>query len=165
MEGLTLFHIGCGGDYHEGFVNIDRSTVSPRGKKVKLDLIFELGEKWPYNEDNFVDGIVSMHVLQQLSWRDLVTCLREAYRVLKKGGVMRFGCPMVELYKYDLDYLLGWNNINLFSKDLLENVFERVGFSSFNEDSNRSVYTPKLPILTTVDNRRDRGTCYFEAIK
>jgi predicted SAM-dependent methyltransferase len=162
MENLTLFHIGCGGDYHKGFVNIDRSTVTPRGKKVKLDLIFELGEKWPYNEDNFVDGIVSMHVLQQLSWRDLVTCLREAYRVLKKGGVMRFGVPVVELYKYDLDYLLGWNNINLFSRDLLENVFERIGFSLFEE---KGFGKSKLPILTTIDNRENRGTLYFEATK
>ena len=160
MENLTLFNIGCGGDYKEGFVNIDRSVVSPRGKRIKVDLVFELGEKWPYNEDNFVDGIVSMHVLQQLSWRDLVMCLREAYRVLKIGGIMRFGCPTVEVGR-DLDYLLGWNNINLFSKDLLEKVFSRIGFSLEEKEFGQS----KLPILATLDNRKDRGTIYFEAIK
>jgi len=162
MDKPILFHIGCGGDYHKGFLNIDRSVISPRGRRVKLDLIFELGEKWPYQVGGFVDGIVSMHVLQQLSWRDLVTCLREAYRVLKKGGVMRFGCPMVEMVGYDLDYLLGWNNINLFSKDLLKEVFGRIGFSSFEE---REFGKSALPILATVDNRKDRGTTYFEAIK
>ncbi len=64
---MTLFHLGCGGDYRKGFVNIDRSDISPRGKKVKLDLIFNIGEKWPYNENEFVDGIVSMHVLSNLN--------------------------------------------------------------------------------------------------
>ncbi len=165
MENLTLFHLGCGGDYKEGFVNIDRSDVSPRGKKTKVDLIFDIGAKWPYNEDEFVDGIVSMHVLQQLEWRKLVVCLRESYRVLKKGGVMRFGCPIAELHKYDLDYLLGWNNVNLFSQDLLENVFFRIGFSDFFCDDNKYIRKPTLPILSTVDNRQTRGTVYFEAIK
>jgi predicted SAM-dependent methyltransferase len=162
MGDLTLFHIGCGGDYREGFVNIDRATVSPRGKKVKVDVVMELGEKWPYDESEFVDGIVSMHVLQQLHWRDLITCLREAYRVLKRGGVMRFGCPVTNISSYDLDYFLGWNNINLFSADLLENVFKRIGFREFYTISFNS---SKLPILATVDNRKDRGTWYFEAIK
>jgi SAM-dependent methyltransferase len=162
MGNLTLFHIGCGGDYHEGFVNIDRSTISPRGKKVKVDLVFELGEKWPYDESEFVDGIVGMHVLQQLYWRDLITCLREAYRVLKKGGIIRFGCPTVGLAGYDLDYLLGWNNINLFSYDLLEYVFTKIGFQDFHQcEFGESL----LPILATIDNRKDKGTEYFEAIR
>lgn len=161
-QGLVLFHIGCGGDYHEGFVNSDRSLISPRGKRVKLDLIFELGEKWPYNEDNFVDGIVSMHVLQQLPWRQLVVCLSEAYRVLKPGGVFRFGCPIVELYDYPLDWLLGWNNINLLSADILRHVITRIGFSSF---AAKDYGESSLPILASLDNRKDRGTAYFEAIK
>ena len=162
MEHLVLFNIGSGGDYHEDFVNIDRSLISPSGKRVKLDLIFELGEKWPYEESEFVDGIVSMHVLQQLSWRNLTTCLTEAYRVLKVGGVFRFGCPMIEMEDRPLDYLLGWNNINLFSEDLLRNVFKRIGFSSFDK---RLFGDSVLPILASVDNRKDRGTHYFEAIK
>jgi predicted SAM-dependent methyltransferase len=162
VQTLTLFNIGCGGDYHEGFVNIDRSVISPRGKRVKIDLVFELGEKWPYNEKEFVDGIVGMHVLQQLSWRELITCLREAYRVLKKGGGMRFGCPMAEMEEYDLDYLLGGNNINLFNEDLLRMGFIRIGFGKFHR---REFGESALPILATVDNRKDRGTWYFEAIK
>jgi SAM-dependent methyltransferase len=162
MGNLTLFHIGCGGDYHKGFVNIDRSIISPRGKHIKVDLVFELGDKWPYDESEFVDGIVSMHVLQQLPWRNLIVCLREAYRVLKKGGVFRFGCPVTNLSSYDLDYLLGWNNVNLFSADLLEQVFTRIGFKEFYTISFGS---SMLPILATIDNRKDRGTWYFEAIK
>lgn len=162
MGNLTLFHIGCGGDYQEGFVNIDRSDISPRGKKTKIDLIFDIGQKWPYDESNFVDGIVSMHVLQQLHWRQLIVCIRESNRVLKEGGVMRFGCPTIEMASYDVDYLLGWNNVNLFSAILLERVFVRLGFREFYK---KEFGESTLPILATVDNREDRGTHYFEAIK
>lgn len=162
MAEVTLLHLGCGGDYKEGFINCDRTTISPRGKKTKVDLIFELGEKFPFNEDGFVDGIVAMHVFQQLPWRGLVFCLRECHRLLKPNGVLRFGSPSVELTEYDLDYLLGWNNINLFGIPLVLSVLERVGFSSVSvKDYGESA----LPILATVDNRKDRGTIYFEAIK
>lgn len=157
----SLLHLGCGGDYKEGFTNCDRTTISPRGKKQKVDLVFELGDKFPFNENEIFDGIVSMHVFQQLYWRDLISCFRECYRLLKFGGVLRFGSPTVEL-PYDIDYLLGWNNVNLFSRDLILNVLHKVGFKLV---ETRRFGESQLPILATVDNRKDRGTIYFEAIK
>ena|SRR3990167_1348427 len=158
----VLFHLGCGGDYKKGFVNVDRTTISPRGREQKVDLVFELGEKFPFMDDNFVDGIVAMHVFQQLQWRGLVCCFRECYRILKPGGVLRFGSPTVDLEEYDLDYLLGWNNINLFSVDIVVRVLYRIKFSSvFIREFGQSAF----PVLATVDNRKDRGTTYFEAIK
>lgn len=156
-----LLNLGCGTDYRTGFVNIDRTTTSPDGKKLKVDLLLELGEAFPY-KDGSVDGVVAMHVLQQLGWRDLVSCIREVYRVLKNGGVFRIGCPMVEMAGYDLNYLLGWNNINLFSEQLLVNVFKRVGFKYL---LRRGFGESELPVLAIVDNREDRGTWYFDAIK
>jgi SAM-dependent methyltransferase len=161
MDGLKLLHIGAGGDSKKGFINSDKTLVW-KGKKRQLDDVFELGGLWPYESDS-IDGIVSMHVLQQLSWRELAFfALPEALRVLKKGGVMRFGCPMVEIEDKNLEWLLGWNNINLFHEDLLRRVFERVGFSSFTEcEYGKSV----LPILAKLDNRKDRGTRYYEVIK
>lgn len=149
MYHMTLLHIGCGNRRYEGFVNVDKAEL-------------DISKTWPYGDET-VDGIVSMHVLQQLTWRELVVALRESHRVLKKAGVMRFGCPMVELAKWDLDYLLGWNNINLFSEDLLRTVLvDRIGFSVFH----KSTYGQSLQqILARVDNRRDRGTVYFDVVK
>lgn len=157
-----LLHIGCGGDYKKGFVNSDKSLIW-KGEKRQLDDVFDLGGPWPYDNE-VVDGIVSMHVLQQLTWRELAFCaFPEAKRVLKKGGVMRFGCPMVEIEDKPLEWLLGWNNINLFSEDLLYNVIvKRVGFSSFHE---KPFGESSIPLLATVDNRRNRGTRYYECIK
>jgi ubiquinone/menaquinone biosynthesis C-methylase UbiE len=121
-----------------------------------------LGEPWPY-ENESIDGIVGMHVFQQLSWRELLVAFREAYRVLKKGGVLRMGCPMVEISDKSLDFLLGWNNINLFSFDLLNRVLiERIGFTSF---KNCHYQETVMPEFVQIDNRPNRGTHYLEAIK
>ena len=86
----------------------------------------------------------------------------EAKRVLKKGGVLRMGMPMIEIDKA-LEYLLGWRNINLFSLELLKQVLvDRIGFRRFRE---RGYKRSWLPILTIADNRQHRGTLYMDVIK
>lgn len=156
-----LLHVGAANRYYEGFINSDKMTHW-KGRKYKLDAVMPLGEPWPYKNKS-IDGIVGMHVFQQLSWRELVVAFREAYRVLKPGGVLRMGCPMVEHNKYDLDYLLGWNNINLFSFDLLERVLvDRIGFSKID---NCDYQVTAIEEFKKIDNRKDRGTWYIEAIK
>lgn len=157
-----LLHIGCGGDYRKGFINSDK-VLEWKGETRQLDDVFDLGGPWPYESES-VDGIVSMHALQQLTWRELAFfAFPEAKRVLKKGGVMRFGCPMVEIEDKSLEWLLGWNNINLFHEDLLKRVLvDRIGFSDFTE---RAYRQSAIPELGRVDNRKDRGTRYYEVIK
>lgn len=160
MEHLML-HVGCANRYYEGFINSDKMT-GWKGKEYKLDLVMPLGEPWPY-ENESIDGIIGMHVFQQLSWRELVVAFREAYRVLKPRGVLRMGCPMVEIEDKDLDYLLGWNNINLFSFDLLKKVLvDRIGFLELKKCDYQET---RIDQFKQIDNRRDRGTHYFEAYK
>ena len=153
-------HVGCANRYYEGFINSDKVEVW-KGKKRKLDLVMDLGKPWPYKDES-VDGIVGMHVFQQLTWRELLVAFSEAKRVLKKGGVLRIGCPMIEIDK-PLEYLLGWRNINLFSLDLLKTVLvDRIGFRRFRE---RGYKRSWLPILTIADNRQHRGTLYMDVVK
>ncbi|OGD42187.1 hypothetical protein A2193_03415 [Candidatus Azambacteria bacterium RIFOXYA1_FULL_42_37] len=155
-----ILHVGCANRYYEGFVNSDKVEVW-KGKKRKLDLVMDLGKSWPYKDES-VDGIVGMHVFQQLTWRELIVAFSEAKRVLKKGGVLRMGCPMIEIDK-PLEYLLGWRNINLFSLDLLKQVLvDRIGFRRFRE---RGYKRSWLPILTIADNRQHRGTLYMDVVK
>jgi len=156
-----LLHVGAANRYYEGFINSDMRTEW-KGKQNKLDLVMDLSKSWPYENDS-VDGIVGMHVFQQIDWRGLVVAFKEAYRVLKPGGVLRMGCPMVEIEDKPLDYLLGWNNINLFSIDLLKMVLvDRIGFRHFKQ---RGYGRSRIPELAKIDNRNNRGTLYFEAIK
>ncbi len=160
MGAMTLLHVGCANRYYEGFINSDLRSEW-KGKKHKLDIQMDMTKPWLYKDES-VDGIVGMHVFQQIDWRGLIVAFREAHRVLKRGGVLRMGCPMVEIMDRDLDYLLGWNNINLFSFDLLDRVLSRIGFRYFRQ---RGYGRSRLPILATIDNRPNRGTLYMEAIK
>lgn len=161
MENMILLHVGCANRYYEGFINSDMRTEW-KGKPFKLDQVMDLSKPWPYKDES-VDGIVGMHVFQQLTWRELVIAFREAFRVLKRDGVLRMGIPMVEIEDKDLNYLLGWNNVNLFSFDLLKRVLvDRIGFWGFMGREYRHSY---LSQLANVDNRPNRGTLYFDAIK
>jgi len=154
---MLLLHIGCANKIYRGFVNSDMKDWGVPGSE-----IMNISEPWPY-EDETVDGIVSMHVLQQLTWRELIVTFREMHRVLKKGGVMRMGCPMIETTEKSLDHLLGWKDINLFSFDLLKKVLvDRIGFTKFRERGYKRSYLPKL---AKVDCRRGRGTKYMDVIK
>lgn len=156
----VLLHVGCANRYYDGFINSDRWDTWGE-KKYKLDLLMPLDKPWPY-ADGSVDGIVGMHVFQQLHWRDLVFAFREAYRVLKPGGVLRMGLPMLECTDKSLDFLLGWNNVTLLNFETLDMVLRRIGFTDCRKHWFRR---GAMPELYRVDNRRNRGTVYVESIK
>lgn len=74
----TRLNIGCGPNYKQGWVNIDRF------EDVHADLhasIFNL----PYKDDE-VDDVYCGHVLEHVRLQDVAGALREVYRVLKVGG-------------------------------------------------------------------------------
>ena len=85
-------HIGCGGNYKEGWINIDNN---PRAKKdLRLDVL--KGITFP---DNSVDFIFNEHLIEHLSYEAGLDFLKEAFRVLKPKGVIRTAFP-------DLDFLI-----------------------------------------------------------
>lgn len=162
MKNKVLLHIGAGNDYKEGFINSDKINYFGR-RKYKLDLIMDLSKPWPYKDES-VDGIVSMHVFPHMTWAELIPALRESYRVLRKGGVMRFGCLTIEMENRSLEYLLNprWNIVNLFSSDLLKRVLvNRIGYREFREYGFKE---SSMSELAKVDNRQGK-TRYFEVTK
>ncbi len=91
-KGPIKLHIGSGRNYKEGWVNIDFDT------RTKKDILHDLSKGIPF-PDNSVDFVYNEHFIEHLSYEDGLSFMREAFRALKPGGVLRIACP-------DLDFLI-----------------------------------------------------------
>lgn len=77
-------NFGCGEDYKEGWVNVDKC-------KVKADLIYDL-DVFPYPfKDSSADYILCRSVLEHL--KDYISALKEMHRILKSGGMIEIFVP------------------------------------------------------------------------
>src|SRR3990167_3983754 len=144
---MKFLHVGCGNRRIAGFINTDKNEM-------------DISKPWPHKDES-VDGIISMAVLHCLGWPELLLALKESYRVLKKGGVMRIGVNLVET-GYHLEKVLYGVNVNLFSFDLLSNILTRVGYSEVKRCNWRESVVPEF---AQVDSRHHRGSSYLEVTK
>jgi len=85
-------HVGCGGNYKEGWINIDNRS------RAKKDIRLDLQRVIPF-PDNSIDFIYNEHFIEHLSYDYGFYFLKESYRILKPGGVIRTAFP-------DLDTLI-----------------------------------------------------------
>ena len=83
-EGKIKINLGCGKDYREGYIGVDRIKF---GNNEVCDLE---KDSLPF-ETNSVDEIYSQHFLEHL--RDPRNCLNECHRVLRSGGIMESVVP------------------------------------------------------------------------
>uniref|UniRef100_A0A6C0LXG7 Methyltransferase type 11 domain-containing protein n=1 Tax=viral metagenome TaxID=1070528 RepID=A0A6C0LXG7_9ZZZZ len=94
-------HLGCGRTHLEGWLNLDWDKCGNE-KTIIADL------RKPLNfSNNVVDFIFSEHVIEHFTEIQGYNILKEAYRILKKGGVFRVICPDLELY---LKVYQNWND-------------------------------------------------------
>ncbi|HEY1096360.1 MAG TPA: methyltransferase domain-containing protein [Alphaproteobacteria bacterium] len=86
---MMLVNLGCGKTYHTGWKNYD--FVAPDENVIQHDLL--TGVPLP---DGVVDVVYHSHVLEHFSREAGVTFLKECYRVLKRGGIIRIAVPDLE---------------------------------------------------------------------
>ncbi len=84
-EGLCI-NLGCGPSVLEGWVNVDIS----RGPGI--DVVWDLRRGLPFRDESCA-LIFSEHVIEHLSREDGERLVRECYRVLQKGGLVRISTP------------------------------------------------------------------------
>lgn len=109
-EGVFV-NFGCGKNYQKGWVNIDGENNGD------VNLFFTLNSVLPF-ENNSVDGIFSEHFVEHIDFATGTRFFNEAFRTLKKGGVLRIVCP-------NLDYVLrGMDSVKM---ERLKNMFISVG--------------------------------------
>lgn len=84
-------NLGCGGDYRQGYLNVD---IRP---DVKPDMVLDLETTFlRCFRDNTFDEILAKDVIEHISWRLVGDFLRDCFRVLKPGGKMYIQVPDLE---------------------------------------------------------------------
>ena len=84
-------NLGCGYRPMKGWVNVDRA----RGPEVQV--VWNLTEGLPF-PDSSCSAVFSEHLIEHVTKEDAARLLRECYRVLKSGGVLRISTPDAERY-------------------------------------------------------------------
>jgi predicted SAM-dependent methyltransferase len=98
-------HVGCGKRFIEGYIHIDLMDYPHIDYKTSVDNLSMF-------KDNSVDVIYACHLLEHFKRGETEKVLKEWYRVLKKGGILRISVPdfrqIVKIYQqYDLNTILG----------------------------------------------------------
>jgi len=86
---MNKLHLGCGHNILEGWVNTDSCPVSSDVLSLDVSKPFPL-------DDNQFDCVFSEHMIEHLSYVEGLSVLKESYRVLKKGGIIRVSTPDIE---------------------------------------------------------------------
>lgn len=97
MSELVKLHLGCGRrDFGPEWVHVDAET-NPKYKHIRRNSVTSL--PW---EDEKVDLIYASHLLEYFDAEEAVVVLKEWWRVLKYGGILRLAVPdfgaMAHLY-------------------------------------------------------------------
>lgn len=180
-------HLGCGTNLAQGWVNIDNNYDKNIDLR-KLDLNWDLTKPLPYKKDT-VDLIFHEHFIEHLKKPDGEEFLRECYRLLKPGGVMRMGWPdlakFIRAYatrdkkyfkyisqnvfygmKYNTwdelvgDFFYSWDHQYGYTRKHMKMLLEDIGFKDIKYHKyNDSEYGFNL------DVRNDPATTYIEAVK
>ena len=99
MQRLNYLNIGCGVKFHKSWVNIDMVSNSSHVQKQNL----LKGIDFP---DNHFDVVYHSQVLEHIPKERSTFFIKECFRVLKPGGIMRVVLPDLEnLAKEYIKYL------------------------------------------------------------
>lgn len=83
---MDLLNIGCGSTFHPAWINLDLHSTSPhvRAHDVRKQLPFP---------DTSIDAVYTAHMLEHLDRQAAESAVREMWRVLRPGGVVRIVVP------------------------------------------------------------------------
>ena len=87
---MRLLNLGCGIHYHLDWINVDLRLTGPGVLPYNL-----LGRALPFRSNVF-DAVYHSHVLEHFPKHYAPIFLRECFRVIKPGGVIRVAVPDLE---------------------------------------------------------------------
>lgn len=79
-------NLGCGQNIIEGWLNADLHPHCPE--------VFQMnaGKRYPFPDEAF-DYVYSEHMFEHLTCQQQLIMLKECFRILKRGGIMRLAMP------------------------------------------------------------------------
>ena len=86
---MTCLNLGCGSRFHPTWVNLDFASTHPGVRAHDLALGIPFG-------DESVDVVYDSHVLEHFTKEDGRRLIRECFRVLRTGGLIRVAVPDLE---------------------------------------------------------------------
>jgi predicted SAM-dependent methyltransferase len=89
INNIKLLNLGCGPRFHEAWINLDFHSVHPCVKQ------HNLLKGIPYPDDTF-DVIYHSHVLEHFTKKQAQIFMKECFRALKPGGIIRVIVPDLE---------------------------------------------------------------------
>jgi predicted SAM-dependent methyltransferase len=90
-------NLGCGSMHHlPGFINIDICSLPNGSDKIGFIQFYDLTQGLPFDSDSRM-LIYSSHFFEHLSASDGMKIIKDAYRVLIRGGVLRIVIPNIPL--------------------------------------------------------------------
>jgi predicted SAM-dependent methyltransferase len=84
-----LINLGCGGRFHPAWINLDVVPAHPSVHPLDLRQPFPI-------PDSTCDAVYHSHVLEHFSKSGAPLFLRECFRILKPGGIIRIAVPDLE---------------------------------------------------------------------
>jgi predicted SAM-dependent methyltransferase len=98
LDSKRLYNVGAGHFRHNYWTNIDLRSGSLSECWVDDDLDFDLSRNEPLPlPDGQAELIYTSHTIEHVRDASVSNLLKESYRVLRKGGVIRIVCPDVAL--------------------------------------------------------------------
>ena len=176
-----LLNVGCGPYPKPEFINLDY-TWNPN-----IDICWDITRK-PYPlESGSLEGIYTEHCLEHIEFKDMKENLKEFYRLLRPGGVVRIVMPDGEIYldiyqrrkqgatelmPFEEGYISPMARINgifrnhghrfIYDFETMKRLMEEVGFKNIKKCSYRNGADQRL----LIDQEwRSPESLYVEAIK
>ena len=89
FDKMKYLNLGCGSRFHPEWENVDFYATGPNVR------VHDLRERTPYADGTF-DVVYHSHVLEHFPREAALLFLRECYRLLKPGGIIRVAVPDLE---------------------------------------------------------------------
>ena len=98
---VDRLHVGCGHVIVSGWLNMSYEKREEYGRLKKKNNAFWLNYKLPNRlpfEDESIQYLAGSHFIEHLDLNEGMEFFKEAFRIMKRGGMIHISCPDLDIY-------------------------------------------------------------------